>query len=122
MLQHTRRAMTLVGIPQAEQDGIFASVAAVLHMGNTLFVPARDGGESCKLADDTASAHLGAAAHLLGVDAAGLLHALTTRTRQTHDGEPAAGRWGGCCAGLAERCSCLPGLSAGGARPRLLPG
>ena len=78
--------MTLVGIPKPEQDAIFATVAAVLHMGNTIFVAAGDDGESSKLADDTASAHLGAAAHLLGVDAAGLLRALTTRTRHTHDG------------------------------------
>ena len=79
--------MTLVGIPKHEQDQIFATVAAVLHFGNTQFAPAGDDGESVQLADEASKGHLEAAAKLLGVEAGGLLRALTTRTRHTHDGE-----------------------------------
>ena len=80
--------MTLVGIAKGEQDQIFATVAAVLHFGNTQFVPAGEDGESVQLADEAARSHLEAAAQLLGVNAEGLLRALTTRTRHTHDGDP----------------------------------
>ena len=83
--QATRRSMTLVGIPKAEQDAAFRTVAAVLHLGNLDFVDAGGDSESSALAAP-AKRHLTAAAKLLGVDAAGLLKALTTRTRQTVDG------------------------------------
>ena len=38
----TRQAMSVVGIPLAEQDGVFRTVAAVLHLGNVAFVEAGD--------------------------------------------------------------------------------
>lgn len=41
-LQRTRQAMTIVGIPEAEQDAVFRAVAAVLHLGNVAFVEAGD--------------------------------------------------------------------------------
>ena len=85
-VQRTRRAMTLVGIPKAEQDAIFASVAAVLHLGNIDFAPTANS-EASQPLDDSARAHLAAAAVLLGVKPEGLGHALTTRTRHTVDGE-----------------------------------
>lgn len=77
--------MTLVGIPVEQQDAVFRLVAAVLHLGNLEFA---DGGEqdSSTLAPP-AQKHLDACAMLLGVEAEGLLKALTTRTRQTVDGE-----------------------------------
>ena len=78
--------MTLVGIPKAEQDAAFRTVASVLHLGNLDFVEAADS-DSSTIAP-AAQKHLAAAAKLLGVDAAGLLKALTTRTRQTVDGAP----------------------------------
>ena len=78
--------MTLVGIPKAEQDAAFRTVAAVLHLGNLDFVDAgADDSEASTIAAP-AKRHLAAAAKLLGVDAAGLLKSLTTRTRQTVDG------------------------------------
>ena len=40
--QRTRRAMSLVGIPETEQAAVFRTVAAVLHLGNVAFV---DGAE-----------------------------------------------------------------------------
>ena len=77
--------MTLVGIPKVEQDAIFATVAAVLHLGNIEFVPATDA-EASQLKDEAAKAHLAAAALLLSVRPEGLNHALSTRTRHTIDG------------------------------------
>lgn len=83
-VQHTRRAMTNVGIPEDEQNAVFQLVATVLHLGNLDF---EDAGEhdSSKLAESAAEA-LQAAARLLGTSAEGLARALTTRTRQTVDG------------------------------------
>jgi Myosin head (motor domain) len=77
--------MTLVGIPVEQQDACFRMVAAVLHMGNLEFA---DGAEedSSQLAP-AAAKHLDACAMLLGVQPDGLLKALTTRTRQTVDGQ-----------------------------------
>lgn len=115
--------MTLVGIPLEQQDSCFRLVAAVLHMGNLEFA---EGGEqdSSKLAP-AAAKHLDACAMLLGVRSDGLLKALTTRTRQTVDGQwlPALalccsrstigshagnlGRHTSCCASRA----CLHGLA-----------
>ena len=77
--------MTLVGIPLDEQDAIFATVAGVLHLGNVAF---QEGPDESSAVTAAAQQHLQAAATLLGVDADGLLKALTTRTRQTVDGTP----------------------------------
>ena len=77
--------MTLVGIPKVEQDAIFATVAAVLHLGNIEFAPTADA-EASQPKDETSSRHLAAAANLLGVKADGLGRSLTTRTRHTVDG------------------------------------
>jgi len=95
--QRTRRAMTLVGIPEAEQAAVCALVAAVLHLGNVAFADAR-GGEASAVAPGAPARHLGAAAALLGVDAASLGRALTTRTRHTVDGVPPARSPPGGCA------------------------
>ena len=77
--------MTLVGIPLDEQAAIFATVASVLHLGNISFSEGPE--ESSQLASADAKAHLEAAARLLGVPSDGLLKALTTRTRNTFDGQ-----------------------------------
>lgn len=84
MLQHTRRAMTNVGIPEDEQNAVFQLVATVLHLGNLEFEEAGEH-DSSKLMESAADA-LQAAASLLGTSADGLARALTTRTRQTVDG------------------------------------
>lgn len=78
--------MTLVGIPEREQDAACRTVAAVLHLGNVDFVEAGEQ-DSSTVAPD-AQRHLSSAAKLLGVDAEGLLRSLTSRTRQTVDGAP----------------------------------
>ena len=78
--------MSLVGIPEKEQQAVFQTVAAVLHLGNISF---SDGAEqdSSQVPAGPPRQHLEAAAQLLGVPAEGLARALTTRTRQTTDGE-----------------------------------
>jgi myosin-5 len=85
VLQKTRRAMTLVGIPLDDQASIFAAVASVLHLGNIKFTEGAE--ESSQMAPGDSQFHLEAAANLLGVDARGLAKALTTRTRITPDGQ-----------------------------------
>lgn len=78
--------MSLVGIPEEEQDAACRTVAAVLHLGNVDFVDAGDVDSSTVA--PAAAKHLDAAAKLLGVDRNGLLKSLTSRTRNTVDGEP----------------------------------
>ena len=82
--RNTRRAMSIVGIPEADQDSVFRTVAAVLHLGNVVFQEDSDSESSAVApAAEQALVH---AADLLGVDAEGLHKALTTRTRITPDG------------------------------------
>jgi hypothetical protein len=114
--QRTRRAMSLVGIPEPEQAAICRTVAAVLHLGNVAF---EDGAEeSSRVAPGgPAPAHLAAAAKLLGVHADGLARALTTRTRHTTDGARAC-VWQGLAPVLPyspRLCSRSPALMLGGA-------
>lgn len=78
--------MSLVGISKEDQDAIFRSVAAVLHLGNVIFTEGGDP-DSSDLANANAAKHLAAASDLLGISPDGLKHALTTRTRMTFDGE-----------------------------------
>lgn len=78
--------MTLVGIPEREQEAACRTVAAVLHLGNVDFVEA--GEQDSSTVAPAARRHLASAAKLLGVDAEGLLKSLTSRTRNTVDGAP----------------------------------
>ena len=65
-LQRTRRAMSLVGIPEEEQLAVCRTVAAILHLGNVAFAEGPE--ESSRLATGgAAEKHLGAVAALLGV-------------------------------------------------------
>ena len=85
LMQRTRMAMSLVGIPEEEQQAVCRTVAAVLHMGNITFCEAAD--EGSDVSDAKAQHHLVATAELLGVSPAGLKKAFTTRTRSTNEGE-----------------------------------
>ena len=78
--------MSLVGIPEKEQEAACRTVAAVLHLGNVDFVDSGDVDTSTVA--PAAAKHLSAAAKLLGVDRDGLLKSLTSRTRNTVDGVP----------------------------------
>ncbi|GAB4821968.1 hypothetical protein N2152v2_009014 [Parachlorella kessleri] len=82
--KRTRQAMTVVGVSEDDQDAVFRTVAAVLHLGNVAFQAGADADAS--QVTPAAEEHLRAAASLLGVDSKGLSKALTTRTRQTVDG------------------------------------
>lgn len=84
--RRTRRSMSVVGIPEGEQDAVFRTVAAVLHLGNVAFEAAPGDDADASVVAPAAEEHLVAAAALLGVEAEGLRKALTTRTRQTPDG------------------------------------
>eukprot|EP00775_Hariotina_reticulata_P007220 gene7220-7433_t len=83
--QRTVTAMAKVGIPAEQREAVFGTVAAVLHLGNISFVEGPDA-DSSKVAPGDAQQHLQAAAALLGVDKAGLEHALTTRSRVMREG------------------------------------
>ena len=82
--------MTHVGIAVGEQDAVFEAVAAVLHLGNLQFEE-RSAPDSSQLKPGAVK-HLQAASELLGVNPEGLGKALTTRTRQTVDGECSVAR------------------------------
>ncbi|KAG1657561.1 hypothetical protein FOA52_006761 [Chlamydomonas sp. UWO 241] len=83
----TVRAMTAVGIPPDEREAVFRCVSAVLSLGDVAFVPGADAEmEESGVAAGRGAEALAATAELLGVDAEGLLKALTTRTRQTPEG------------------------------------
>lgn len=85
--RRTRRSMSVVGIPEAEQDAVFRTVAAVLHLGNVAFQEgAGSDGADASAVTAGAEEHLAAAAALLGAEEEGLRKALTSRTRQTRDG------------------------------------
>mmetsp|Transcript_28826 Transcript_28826/g.87181 ORF Transcript_28826/g.87181 Transcript_28826/m.87181 type:complete len:2034 (-) Transcript_28826:176-6277(-) len=64
-LQDLRKALTVLEFSSREEDGIFRTVAALLHLGNVDFSPGGDTQVSTPQA-------LGVAAELLGVDATAL--------------------------------------------------
>jgi hypothetical protein len=59
-LQRTVKAMTKVGIPAESREAVFATVAAVLHLGNVAFVEGRDS-DSSMVAPGPPQQHLAAA-------------------------------------------------------------
>lgn len=59
-LQRTVTAMAKVGIPAEQREAVFATVAAVLHLGNISFVEGSDQ-DSSKVAPGAALEHLKAA-------------------------------------------------------------
>lgn len=80
-----RRAMDIVGISFDDQEAIFRTLAAILHLGNIEFSPGKEHDSS--VVKDAASAfHLQTAADLFMCDADLLLITLCTRTIQTHEG------------------------------------
>ncbi|XP_057248607.1 myosin-15 isoform X3 [Beta vulgaris subsp. vulgaris] len=81
----TRRAMTIVGISDDEQEAIFRVLAAILHLGNVEFSPGKEY-DSSKIKDPTSSFHLQMAADLLECDYDLLLSSLCTRSIQTREG------------------------------------
>jgi hypothetical protein len=59
-MQRTVTAMAKVGIPPEQRDSVFATVAAVLHLGNVSFVEGKES-DSSAVAPGSAQEHLQAA-------------------------------------------------------------
>ncbi|KAG9135235.1 hypothetical protein Leryth_013509 [Lithospermum erythrorhizon] len=81
----TRRAMEIVGISSDEQQAIFRTLAAILHLGNIEFSPGKEH-DSSALKDEKSSFHLQMAANLFMCDVDLLLATLSTRSIQTREG------------------------------------
>ncbi|WCJ29303.1 myosin putative [Euphorbia peplus] len=81
----TRRAMDIVGISQEDQEAIFRTLAAILHLGNIEFSPGKEY-DSSTVKDQKSSFHMQMAAKLFMCDANLLLATLCTRTIQTREG------------------------------------
>ncbi|GJW97303.1 myosin-15 isoform X1 [Tanacetum coccineum] len=81
----TRRAMDIVGINNDEQEAIFRTLAAILHLGNIEFSPGKEH-DSSVVKDDQSNYHLQTAADLFMCDVKILLATLCTRSIQTREG------------------------------------
>ncbi|PPD90210.1 hypothetical protein GOBAR_DD12831 [Gossypium barbadense] len=81
----TRRAMDIVGISHEEQEAIFCTLAAILHLGNVEFSPGREH-DSSVVKDQKSTFHMQMAADLFRCDVNLLLATLCTRTIQTREG------------------------------------
>ncbi|MFS7944635.1 putative myosin ATPase [Helianthus anomalus] len=81
----TRRAMDIVGISNDEQEAIFRTLAAILHLGNIEFSPGKEH-DSSMVKDEKSNFHLQTAANLFMCDAKHLLATLCTRSIQTREG------------------------------------
>ncbi|KAF3446114.1 hypothetical protein FNV43_RR11293 [Rhamnella rubrinervis] len=81
----TRRAMDIVGISHEDQEAIFRTLAAILHLGNIEFSPGKEH-DSSVLKDQKSSFHMQMAANLFMCDMNLLLATLYTRSIQTREG------------------------------------
>ncbi|KAF8098341.1 hypothetical protein N665_0268s0010 [Sinapis alba] len=83
--KNTRRAMDIVGISRDEQEGIFRTLAAILHLGNVEFSSGKEH-DSSVVKDPESRIHLQMAADLFRCDANLLLASLCTRSILTREG------------------------------------
>ncbi|KAG2238837.1 hypothetical protein Bca52824_091907 [Brassica carinata] len=83
--KNTRRAMDIVGISHDEQEGIFRTLAAILHLGNVEFSSGKEH-DSSVVKDQESRNHLQMAADLFRCDANLLLASLCTRSILTREG------------------------------------
>ncbi|XP_042961237.1 myosin-15 isoform X1 [Carya illinoinensis] len=81
----TRRAMDIVGISYEDQEAIFCTLAAILHLGNIEFSPGKEH-DSSVIKDQKSSFHMQMAANLFRCDVNLLLATLCTRSIQTREG------------------------------------
>ncbi|CAO2047305.1 unnamed protein product [Urochloa humidicola] len=81
----TKRAMDIVGISRKDQDAIFRTLAAILHLGNIEFAPGKDS-DSSKIKDSTSNFHVQTAANLFMCDADLLVSTLCSRSIHTREG------------------------------------
>ncbi|XP_030490697.2 myosin-17 isoform X1 [Cannabis sativa] len=78
----TRRAMSIIGISEEEQESIFRVVAAILHLGNINFSKGEEI-DSSVIKDDESRYHLNVTSELLRCDAQSLEEALIKRVMVT---------------------------------------
>uniref|UniRef100_A0A1J3FM19 Myosin-15 n=1 Tax=Noccaea caerulescens TaxID=107243 RepID=A0A1J3FM19_NOCCA len=83
--KNTRRAMDIVGISHDEQEGIFRTLAGILHLGNVEFSSGKEH-DSSVVKDRESRFHLQMAADLFKCDANLLLASLCTRSILTREG------------------------------------
>ncbi|KAM0836949.1 hypothetical protein ACQ4PT_061982 [Festuca glaucescens] len=81
----TKRAMDIVGISRSDQDAIFRTLAAILHLGNIEFSPGKES-DSSKIKDSTSNFHLQMTATLLMCDPDLLVSSLCSRSIHTNEG------------------------------------
>ncbi|KZV36499.1 myosin-15-like [Dorcoceras hygrometricum] len=81
----TKRAMSIVGISEEEQESIFRTLAAILHLGNVEFSPGKEH-DSSAMKDQNSAMHLQMAADLFMCDVNLLLDTLCSRSIQTYEG------------------------------------
>ncbi|XP_066332641.1 protein OPAQUE1 [Miscanthus floridulus] len=81
----TKRAMDIVGISREDQDAIFRTLAAILHLGNIEFAPGKDT-DSSKIKDSISNFHLQTAAKLFMCDSDLLVSTLCSRSIHTREG------------------------------------
>ncbi|XP_021890707.1 myosin-15 [Carica papaya] len=81
----TRRAMDIVGISHEDQESIFRTLAAILHLGNIEFSPGKEH-DSSAIKDQRSKFHMQMTADLFMCDVSLLLASLCTRTIQTREG------------------------------------
>ncbi|XP_027357060.1 myosin-15-like [Abrus precatorius] len=81
----TRRAMDIVGISHDDQEAIFCTLAAILHLGNIEFSPGKEH-DSSVIKDEKSRFHLQMAANLFKCDLNLLLATLCSRSIQTREG------------------------------------
>ncbi|XP_057427929.1 myosin-15 isoform X1 [Lotus japonicus] len=81
----TRRAMNIVGISHEDQEAIFRTLAAILHLGNIEFSPGKEY-DSSVIKDEKSRFHMQMAANLFMCDVDLLLSTLCTRSIQTREG------------------------------------
>ncbi|WJX41330.1 hypothetical protein P8452_28697 [Trifolium repens] len=81
----TRRTMNIVGISHEDQEAIFRTLAAILHLGNVEFSPGKEH-DSSIIKDEKSTFHLQMAANLFKCDLNLLRATLCTRTIQIREG------------------------------------
>ncbi|RZC85461.1 hypothetical protein C5167_041646 [Papaver somniferum] len=81
----TKAAMDIVGISRDEQEAIFRTLAAILHLGNIEFSPGKEN-DSSTTKDKKSIFHLQMAAELFMCDEKLLLATLCTRSIKTREG------------------------------------
>ncbi|KAG1334298.1 putative protein OPAQUE1 [Cocos nucifera] len=81
----TRRAMDIVGISLDNQEAIFRTLAAILHLGNIEFSPGKEH-DSSIIKDSKSNFHLQVAANLFMCDPDLMVVTLCSRSIQTREG------------------------------------